>query len=126
MMARGRRRKTDDAFDAAREHLNGPERPTRKHNSEGAIDAEALKRYVSRVSALMEDQAALARDIAEVCTECDEAGVASKRELRRLARESLMETDVLQAQLERMDALRHALGAFITTPLGAAAAEAGA
>jgi uncharacterized protein (UPF0335 family) len=89
----------------------------------GAIDAEALKGYVDRVSRLMEEQKSLGEDIAEVCGEADEAGVASKREIRKLARESLMEPEVLQSQLQRMDDLRQALGAFGSTPLGAAAME---
>jgi uncharacterized protein (UPF0335 family) len=89
----------------------------------GAIDAPALKGYVDRVSRLMEEQKALGEDIAEVCAEADEAGVASKREIRKLARESLMEPEVLQSQLQRMDDLRQALGGFGSTPLGAAAME---
>jgi uncharacterized protein (UPF0335 family) len=89
----------------------------------GAIDAQALKGYVDRVSRLMEEQKSLGEDIAQVCAEADEAGVASKREIRKLARESLMEPEVLQNQLQRMDDLRQALGAFDSTPLGAAAME---
>jgi uncharacterized protein (UPF0335 family) len=89
----------------------------------GAIDAQALKGYVDRVSRLMEEQKALGEDIAQVCAEADEAGVASKREIRKLARESQMEPEVLQSQLQRMDDLRQALGTFGTTPLGAAAME---
>jgi uncharacterized protein (UPF0335 family) len=87
----------------------------------GAIDVQALKGYVDRVSRLMREQKALGEDIAQVCAEADEAGVASKREIRKLARESQMEPEVLQSQLQRMDDLRQALGAFGTTPLGAAA-----
>jgi uncharacterized protein (UPF0335 family) len=89
----------------------------------GAIDAQALKGYVDRVSRLMEEQKSLGADIAQVCAEADEAGVASKREIRKLARESQMEPEVLQSQLQRMDDLRQALGGFGTTPLGAAAME---
>ncbi len=89
----------------------------------GAINASALATYVERVSRLMEEQKNLGKDIAEVCAEADEAGVASKREIRRLARESMMEPDVLQAQLSRMDDLRRALGQFEATPLGQAAVQ---
>lgn len=89
----------------------------------GAIDAQALKGYVDRVSRLMGEQKALGEDIAQVCAEADEAGIASKREIRKLARESQMEPEVLQSQLQRMDDLRQALGAFGSTPLGAAAME---
>jgi uncharacterized protein (UPF0335 family) len=89
----------------------------------GAIDAQALKGYVDRVSRLMGEQKALGEDIAQVCAEADEAGIASKREIRKLARESQMEPEVLQSQLQRMDDLRQALGGFGSTPLGAAAME---
>jgi len=94
---------------------NGPE-------PGGMIDAEALKRYVERAAAVMGEQKELADTLKEICAEADEAGVCTKREIRRLARETLMEQDVLHAQLERMDMLRHALGSFIATPLGHAAA----
>jgi uncharacterized protein (UPF0335 family) len=87
----------------------------------GDIDAAALKNYVERVSRLMGEQKALAEDIAGVCAEAEEAGVASKREIRKLARESQMEPEVLQSQLQRMDDLRQALGGFGSTPLGEAA-----
>jgi uncharacterized protein (UPF0335 family) len=90
---------------------------------DGPIDATALNDYVERVSRLMTEQAGLAEDIAEICASADEAGVASKREIRRLARERLIDPEVLRSQLERMDELRHALGAFDTTPLGEAAME---
>ena len=93
------------------------------HNSTGMIDGAALKEYVERAANVMKEQKDLAEALKEICAEADEAGVATKREVRRLARESLMESDVLQAQLDRMDALRHALGAFVTTPLGRAAEE---
>ncbi len=96
------------------------------HNSSGMIDGDALKRFVERVASLMKEQKDLAEDIKEVCGECDEAGVASKKEVRRRARESLMDPEILRAQLERDDALRHALGWFVDTPLGAAAVEAAA
>jgi uncharacterized protein (UPF0335 family) len=91
--------------------------------SGGAIDAAALKNYVDRVSRLMGEQKSLGEDIAQVCAEADEAGVASKREIRKLARESQMEPEVLQSQLQRMDDLRQALGGFGSTPLGEAAME---
>src|SRR6266566_9321524 len=96
------------------------------HNSSRMIDGEALKRFVERVANLMKEQKALAEDIKEVCAECDEAGVASKKEVRRRARESLMDPEILRAQLERDDALRHALGWLAGTPLGTAAVEAAA
>jgi uncharacterized protein (UPF0335 family) len=87
----------------------------------GAIDAAALKNYVDRVSSLMREQKSLGEDIAQVCAEADEAGVASKREIRKLARESQIEPEVLHSQLQRMDDLRQALGGFDSTPLGEAA-----
>jgi uncharacterized protein (UPF0335 family) len=90
----------------------------------GAINAGALRSYVQRVAALMEEQKGLAEDIKNACAEADEGGIASKRELRRLARESLMEHDVLEQQLSRMEDLRAALADYASTPLGAAAVEA--
>lgn len=90
----------------------------------GVINAQALANYVGRVSRLMEEQKSLAEDIKNVCAEADEGGIASKREIRKLAREALMEPEVLQAQLSRMDDLRKKLGEFVTTPLGEAAERA--
>jgi uncharacterized protein (UPF0335 family) len=87
------------------------------------IDATALKEYVERAARLMTEQRALGVDLKELCKECDEAGACSKKELRRLARESLMDQEVLGSQIERMDALRHALGLFAGTPLGEAAVQ---
>ena len=89
----------------------------------GTVDGEALRRDVERVASLMREQASLGEDIQEICAAADEAGVCSKKELRHLARESLMDPDVLTAHLERMEMLRHALGQFEDTPLGAAAAR---
>jgi uncharacterized protein (UPF0335 family) len=66
------------------------------------IDATALKRYVERAAKIMEEQKELGEALKEICGEADEAGVATKREVRRLARESLMDHDVLHAQLDRM------------------------
>lgn len=96
---------------------NGP-----GHNS-GMIDRDALKRDVERVANLMQEVAGINEDIKEICKAADEAGTCSRRELRRLARESLMDQDVLTAQLERMDTLRHALGQLQDTPLGDAAVK---
>jgi uncharacterized protein (UPF0335 family) len=90
----------------------------------GAINAGALRGYVARVAALMEEQKGLAEDIKNACAEADEGGIASKRELRRLARESLMDHEVLEQQLSRMEDLRAALADYASTPLGAAAVEA--
>ncbi len=90
-------------------------------NSGGMIDADALKRYIERAARTMQEQKALAEDLKEICAEADEAEVATKREVRRLARESLMDHEVLHAQLDRMDALRAALGGFAETELGLAA-----
>jgi uncharacterized protein (UPF0335 family) len=94
---------------------------THTETETGVIDAEALNDYVSRVASLMREQQGLADDIKNVCASADEAGVASKREIRKLARERLMEPDVLDAQLTRMQDLRDALRSFVTTPLGEAA-----
>jgi hypothetical protein len=69
----------------------------------------------------MQEQASIGDDIKEICKAADDAGTCTRRELRRLARESLMDQDVLAAQLDRMDTLRHALGQLEDTPLGDAA-----
>ncbi len=91
------------------------------HNSGGALDGEALKRYVDRVANIMQEQKDLAEAIKEICAECDEAGVASKKEVRRRARESLMDPEVLRSQLDRDEEQRRALGWLADTPLGEAA-----
>jgi uncharacterized protein (UPF0335 family) len=90
---------------------------------EQVIDAEPLNNYVNRVASLMREQQTLAEDIKELCASADEAGVASKREIRKLARETLLEPEVLDAQLTRMQDLRDALRSFASTPLGAAAVK---
>jgi uncharacterized protein (UPF0335 family) len=94
---------------------NGP-----GHNG-GPPDGEALKSYVERAARLMTEQKAIGDDLKELCKECDEAGACSKKELRRLARESLMDPEILQSQLERMDLLRHALAGLVDLPLGQSA-----
>lgn len=88
-------------------------------DNSGAIDAAALKRYVERAAGVMEEQRALGEDLKEICTEADEAGVCTKRDLRRRARESLMDPEVLQAQLATAEAQRTALGWFNNLPVGA-------
>jgi uncharacterized protein (UPF0335 family) len=113
-MARTRKIKAETA-----QSNNGP-----GHNSTGMIDRDALKSYVEQAAHVMRQQKELGDAIKEICSEADEAGVATKREIRRLARESLMDHEVLHAQLERMDLLRHALGEFLGTPLGRAAESA--
>jgi|SRR5580692_7048873 uncharacterized protein (UPF0335 family) len=110
----------------AREDSNGTSETEIGHNSAGMIDATALKSYVDRAANVMTEQKELAEALKEICAEADEAGVATKREIRRLARESLMDHDVLHAQLDRMDLLRAALGGFATTPMGQAAIDSAA
>lgn len=112
IMARGNRAATD-AMD------NGA-----GHNSNGTIDAGSLESYVDRAASVMKEQKQLGEALKAICAEGDESGVASKKEIRELARESLMDPDVLHAKLDRMDTLRHALGEFVRTPLGAAAQAA--
>jgi hypothetical protein len=74
--------------------------------------------YRNRVAELMRQQKDLGDDIKELCAQCDEAGFASKSELRTMARESLKDQDVLKAKLDRMAELRAQLGALADTPLG--------
>lgn len=93
---------------------NGP-----GHNS-GMIDPE-FKRDVERVASLMREQKSIGDDIKEICKASSDAGRASSKEVRRHARESLMDHEVLRSQLERDDLLRHALGVLADTPLGNAA-----
>jgi hypothetical protein len=88
------------------------------------IDADALREVVEDVADEMRGQKAAAERIADRCATAAEAGVASKKEIRRLARETLMEPEVLQSQLARMRDLRDALGIFADTPLGEAALAA--
>jgi uncharacterized protein (UPF0335 family) len=83
------------------------------------IDPE-FKRDVERVASLMREQKSIGDDIKEICKASSDAGRASSKEVRRHARESLMDPEVLQSQLERDDLLRHALGVLDGTPLGEA------
>ncbi len=87
-------------------------------NSAGMIDADALKKYVERAANIMQEQKALGEDLKEICAEADEAGVATRKDLRRRARESLMDPEVLQSQLETAAAQRAALGWFRSLPEG--------
>ena len=91
-------------------------------NSSGMIDGEALRRYVSRCVALMEQRAEISADMAEVYEEAKEAGFVTKQ-LRQLVKEQMMEPLTLESHLEAMDALRHALGGLAEMPLGAAAVK---
>ncbi len=97
---------------------NGP-----GHNSAGMIDGAGLKRFVDRGVACVEARKAANEDYALVIEEAKEAGFVGKQ-VRALVREAMMEPHVLEDSLSQMDALRHALGQFATTPLGEAAVEA--
>ncbi len=90
-------------------------------NSGGMIDGDALKRYVERGVSIRAEMNTLSDDLKELCKEADDSGACSKRELRKLIGEAMMDQDVLVAQLERMDTLRAALGGLLETPLGEAA-----
>ncbi len=87
-------------------------------NSAGAIDADALKQYIERAANIMKEQKDLSEDLKEICAEASEAGVATSKDLRRRARESLMDPEVLYAQLETARAQREALGWFNDLPKG--------
>jgi uncharacterized protein (UPF0335 family) len=93
-------------------------------NSSGVIDGEGLNKVVDAVAELMTQQKALADDIKELCKDASEKGVATSKAIRTLARERLVDPEVVKAHLDYMDSLRAALGPFIDTPLGAAAAGA--
>lgn len=90
------------------------------HNSTGVIDGAGLKRFVDRVIALIENRKAINEDISEVIAEASESGFVGKQ-IRQLAREAMMEPEVLSDHLSQMDTLRHALGQYSNTPLGNAA-----
>ena len=92
------------------------------HNSGGIIDGEALRRYVSRAMALLEERDALGEDLKEVYAEAKEAGFVTAQ-LRQIVREQRMEPLMLESHLEAMDMLRHALGVLSDTPLGEAAVQ---
>ncbi len=94
------------------------------HNSGGMIDGEALRRYVSRAMALLEERDALGEDLKEVYAEAKEAGFGTAPQFRQLVKEQRMEPLMLTSHLEAMDMLRHALGVLSDTPLGEAAVAA--
>src|SRR6266550_2832614 len=89
------------------------------HNS-GMIDGSSLKGYVERVVRLAEERKVLNEDIKEVCEEAKEAGFPSKQ-IRQLAREQMMDPEVLEDHLAQMESLRHAIGQLQGTPLGKSA-----
>src|SRR5215831_9425229 len=83
----------------------------------------SLRDYRDAVAELMRQQKGIGEEIKELCAQCDEAGMASKREIRQLARESLRDQDVFKEHLDRMAQLRVDLGVFASTPLGEATIE---
>ncbi len=93
------------------------------HNSGGMIDGESLRRFVSRAMSLLEERDGINEDLKEVYAEAKEAGFVTQQ-LRQIVREQRMEPLTLEAHLESMDALRHALGGLADTPLGEAAVSA--
>jgi uncharacterized protein (UPF0335 family) len=92
-------------------------------NSTGMIDGACLRRFVDRAIKLMEERSSLNEDLKKVYEEAKEAGYVTKQ-IRQLCREQMLEPDLLRRHLEQMDALRHALGEFSATPLGAVAVAA--
>lgn len=93
-------------------------------NIGGAVDREAWRDMVARARNLMIMQKDIGEDLKELCAECDEKGIATKKELRRHARTSLMDQDIVEQQRERDDMLLAALGDFATLPLGESAMRA--
>ncbi len=93
------------------------------HNSGGMVDGEALRRYVSRAMALLEERDSVGEALKEVYAEAKEAGFVTAQ-LRQIVKEQRMEPLTLQSHLDAMDMLRHALGGLADTPLGEAAVAA--
>jgi uncharacterized protein (UPF0335 family) len=86
----------------------------------GAIDQEALQRYVGRVISLHQERKTLNEDIAEIYEEAKNAGFVTKI-IRQIVREQQMEEDERLSHYNLLDTYRHALGMLADTPLGAAA-----
>jgi uncharacterized protein (UPF0335 family) len=86
----------------------------------GAIDREALQRYVGRVLRLHEERRTLNEDIASVYEEAKNAGFVTKI-IRQIVREQQMEAEERSSHYALMDSYRHALGMLADLPLGAAA-----
>ena len=91
----------------------------------GAIDRNALSRYVERITALLDERDVLTSDIKEVYEEAKESGFVTKI-LRAIVRESRLEPEVRNDQYVLMTAYRSALGLLADTPLGEAAMRAAA
>ncbi len=87
------------------------------------VSGEMLEKYVRSAWEVMKEQKRLGDELKQICADGDEAGAASKAEIRQLARERLKDPDIVSQKLERMDVLRRALGDFCETGLGKAASD---
>ena len=89
----------------------------------GAINSEALARYVERVEVLHEQRAELGEDIKAVMEEAKNAGFVPKI-IRQMIRERGMEPTELRDHLALLESYRSSLGLLADTPLGEAAMRA--
>ncbi len=87
------------------------------------INGGMLEKYVRAAWTIMIQQKQLGDELKQICADGDEAGAASKAEIRQLAGERLRDPDLVSQKLERMDVLRRALGDFCETGLGKAASD---
>lgn len=88
----------------------------------GAINNQALLRYIERVEDLNERRAELGEGIKEIMGEAKNAGFVPKI-IRQMIRERAMEQDELQDHLALLDRYRRELGMLADTPLGDAAMD---
>jgi hypothetical protein len=98
--------------------------PKPSDNAVGTIDGKKLLSYRDRIASLMSEQKGIGDDIRELAKMCSDEGLASPKHIRKLARESLADQEVLRGELASLQALRDILGEFGTTPLGEAAISA--
>jgi uncharacterized protein (UPF0335 family) len=86
----------------------------------GAINDEALARYVNRIEALHNDRADINEAVQAVYEEARQAGFQPPI-LRQVLKERKLDPEVRADQYALLDAYRRALGMLADTPLGEAA-----
>lgn len=91
----------------------------------GAINHEALARYVDRLESLHEDRDGITADMKVVYEEAKSAGFVTSI-IRQIVRERRMETSERHDHYALLDSYRRALGMLADTPLGEAAMAAAA
>lgn len=93
----------------------------RGNNSGGMINGAVVASCAKRVIALMDDRDIIGEDIKQVYAEAKGAGVPAKH-LREFVKKHRMDQETLQAWRDFQEQLEVALGPYMDTPLGAAAA----